>query len=363
MFPPEATALLSQRTPAVFTTMLPDGSPHSVVVGVMLDGDELVTNTVPTAKRLTNLRADPRVTVIVIDPSSPMRYLEVRGTATIMEQSAEDVAKLLAHHAVERGDAPQEASSGQPAVAVLQVRVTPVKVNFYEFNPSQLGPEASARRRSGGSSGGPNAGPQEAGDGVALIPPDGVLRDDLDGRWIEFERAVDHSAEAVWAALTDPRRLVLWQHPVEFFPELREGATVYAHLNPQAKAFALGKVIECKPPHSLAFRWTTTHPMLSPDLTLSYLFEGGTLKVRYGPFSRQDAVIPMAASLHIHLDHLERAITTPEDELPSPPWPSVSVVTQSGQMRFAAEAYGDKYPLMRGPGPGGVHGAGRPPAA
>ncbi|MDX6742003.1 SRPBCC domain-containing protein [Actinocorallia sp. A-T 12471] len=176
--------------------------------------------------------------------------------------------------------------------------------------------------------------------------PDGVIRDDADGRWIEFSRPVAHPADAVWAALTDPRRLVLWQHPVEFFPELREGATVYAHLNPGANAFALGKVVRCEPPHTLVFRWTTTHPKLSPDLTLSYTLEEDALHVSYGPFAPQDAVLPMTASLHIHLDHLAVAITTPDASLPSPPYAGPSVVTRSGLMRPTTAAYAAKHPHL-----------------
>jgi PPOX class probable F420-dependent enzyme len=347
MFQPEVAELLSTRVPAVFTTLLPDGSPHSVVAGVWADGDQLVTNTVPTAKRLENLRADPRVNVVVIDPSSPMRYVEIRGTAAIRESTPEEVAALLEKHAAERGGAAPDAQE-RPEVTVLQVRVTPTKVNYQKFNPATLGPEARQRAAAARV-------PQDAA--AAVTSPDGIIRDDEEGRWIEFQRQPGHSAEAVWAALTEPRRLVLWQHPVEFFPDLREGATVYAHLNPEAKAFALGKVTVLRPPHALAFRWTTTHPMLSPDVTLSYTFENGTLRIRYGPFGKEDAVIPMAASLHIHLDHLDLAVTTPDSQLPDPPWPQPSVVTKSGQMRPTIGAYAAKYPeLMKGP-------EGRPAAA
>ncbi|MFC8824254.1 pyridoxamine 5'-phosphate oxidase family protein [Streptomyces sp. NPDC057137] len=356
MFPPEAAALLSTKTPATFTTLLPDGSPHSVVSGVVLEGDQLVTNTAPTAKRLKNLKADPRVNVLIIDPASPMRYVEVRGTATVHELPQEQKARLLQGHAQEGGTA-APTDQEQAAVTVLQIRVTPSKVTYHSFDPRQLGP--AARQRPDGRPGGrPDAG-APAGDEVPRTAPDGVVREDEAGRWIEFERTVSHAPEAVWAALTEPARLVLWQHPVEFFPELREGATVYAHLNPQAKAFALGKVTLVEPAHALAFRWTTTHPALSPDVTLSYVLTDGALKVSYGPFGKDDAVLPMMASLHIHLDHLDLAITTPDSELPAAPWPEVSVVTKSGRMQPTIGEYAKAHPELGG-GPGGPGGPGRP---
>ncbi|MFJ6730136.1 pyridoxamine 5'-phosphate oxidase family protein [Streptomyces sp. NPDC091281] len=351
MFPPEAAALLSSKTPATFTTLLPDGSPHSVVAGVVLDGDQLVSNTAPTAKRLKNIQADPRVNVLVIDPASPMRYVEVRGTATVHELQREQKARLLEGHAEEGGTAaPTERE--QAEVTVLQIRVTPSKVAFHSFDPRQLGP--ANRQRPGGRP----AGSAPEGDAVPETAPDGVVREDEAGRWIEFARPVAHAPEAVWAALTDPARLTLWQHPVDFFPELREGATVYAHLNPQTKAFALGKVTRVDPPHALTFRWTTTHPALSPDLMLSYVLDDGVLKVSYGPFGKDDAVLPMMASFHVHLDHLDLAVTTPDGALPAPPWPEVSVVTKSGRMQSTVGAYAAARPeLAGGPGrPGGPGG-------
>jgi hypothetical protein len=60
---------------------------------------------------------------------------------------------------------------------------------------------------------------------------DGEIVKDDEGYWIVFERQLNHSPEAIWAALTEPRRLAAWEHPVEYFPELREGATIYALLN------------------------------------------------------------------------------------------------------------------------------------
>ena len=72
--------------------------------------------------------------------------------------------------------------------------------------------------------------------------------------------------EAVFDALTNPRRLVLWEHPVEYFPRLEVGATIFARLNMEVGAVALGKIIEVDPPRAFAFRWTTNNPMLPPEL-------------------------------------------------------------------------------------------------
>jgi hypothetical protein len=138
--------------------------------------------------------------------------------------------------------------------------------------------------------------------------------------------------------------LVLWEHPVQFFPELKVGATIYAQLNQEVNAIALGRVMEIDPPKRFAFRWTTNNPMLPPEFNLRYTIgDDGFLHVRIGPFGPTNGIVPLLASIHIHLDHLEGAITTADDDLPSPPWPEVSVVTRSGRFPEMARLYVQKF--------------------
>jgi uncharacterized protein YndB with AHSA1/START domain len=173
---------------------------------------------------------------------------------------------------------------------------------------------------------------------------DGTIVKDPDGYWIEFHRPVSHPPNEVWAALTDPRRLVIWEHPVEYFPKLQVGATIYAHLNYQVNAIALGKVTEVQPPRVFSFRWTTNNPMLPPEFNLRYeLNNEQVLSIRSGPFAPGNGALHLLASIHIHLDHLDEAITMPEEDLPKEPWPEVSVVTRSGRFPDIARQYMEKF--------------------
>jgi uncharacterized protein YndB with AHSA1/START domain len=175
---------------------------------------------------------------------------------------------------------------------------------------------------------------------------DGEITRSDDGYRIEFERTLGHDVNAVFAALTEPRRLAVWEHPVEYFPELRVGATIYAHLNPQAKAFALGKVTVFEPPHSFAFRWTTNNPTLPPEFTITFVAQPDNSEtvVRQvaGPFGEGYQLIGLMTSIHIHLDHLEEAVVMPVEDLPSEPWPEISAVTRDGRMRVIAQQYEQK---------------------
>ena len=340
-FSPEVIELLSQRVISVITTLLPTGDPHSVIAGVVLDGDQLVSHTGPAARRLRNLRADPRINVIAVDPHNPMKYVEVRGTATLQEISNQQQRHArFEEHATKYG-LPKEAGEIGQGVQVVQIRIKPHKVNFFDLQRSPMGPATQQQRRRLAPPGG-GADPVDA----APIEADGIVRAESDGQWIEFSRSVRASAQAVWAALTDPRRLVLWQHPVEFLPELRLGATIFAQLNPQARAVALGKVTELDEPRRFGFRWTTNNPLLPPEFGISYVNDGDTLRVRSGPFPGGPGAVLLAASIHIHLDHLNIAIDTPDRDLPAPPWPQISVVTRSGRMQATARAYLDKHPKL-----------------
>ncbi|MFE4832876.1 TIGR03618 family F420-dependent PPOX class oxidoreductase [Streptomyces sp. NPDC056672] len=147
MFSEEVVALLSKRVTGVITTLLPDGSPHSVIAGVVIEGDELVSHTGPGARRLENLRADPRINIIAIDPETPMRYLEVRGTAVIEETRGADLVQTFKDHA-EKYDLPEEAGRVAPEATVVKIRVTPKKIGYHDLDPSRMGPERLQNRRS-----------------------------------------------------------------------------------------------------------------------------------------------------------------------------------------------------------------------
>ncbi|MGW2054315.1 TIGR03618 family F420-dependent PPOX class oxidoreductase [Streptomyces sp. NPDC001840] len=146
MFSEEVVALLSKRVTGVITTLLADGSPHSVIAGVVIEGDELVSHTGPGARRLDNLRADPRINIIAIDPETPMRYVEVRGTAVIEETKGADLVQTFKDHA-EKYDLPEEAGRVAPEATVVKIRVTPKKIGYHDLDPSRMGPERLQNRR------------------------------------------------------------------------------------------------------------------------------------------------------------------------------------------------------------------------
>ncbi len=71
--------LFQQPVHGVLTTMMPDGVPQSSIVWVDYDGEDVLINTTLERQKGRNMQANPKVTVLVIDPSNSSRWIEVRG--------------------------------------------------------------------------------------------------------------------------------------------------------------------------------------------------------------------------------------------------------------------------------------------
>ncbi|GAB3419846.1 PPOX class F420-dependent oxidoreductase [Flindersiella endophytica] len=68
---------------AVLSTIEPDGRPHSTVVWVKRDEDDLLFALPMSRRKIANLKRDPRATVVVFDRADPYVSAQVQGTATI----------------------------------------------------------------------------------------------------------------------------------------------------------------------------------------------------------------------------------------------------------------------------------------
>jgi PPOX class probable F420-dependent enzyme len=78
-------------------TLMPDGRPQVTPVWVDYDGRFLRFNSARGRQKDRNVRRDPRVSVSLMDPENPYRYLEVRGRVVeITENGADDHIDKLA---------------------------------------------------------------------------------------------------------------------------------------------------------------------------------------------------------------------------------------------------------------------------
>jgi PPOX class probable F420-dependent enzyme len=81
---------LEQPYVGVVTDLRPDGSPHSTVVWVDVDDDGVSFNTARPRAKPRHLEADPRVSLVVVDPGDPYRWIAITGTTTLIDEGAND---------------------------------------------------------------------------------------------------------------------------------------------------------------------------------------------------------------------------------------------------------------------------------
>jgi PPOX class probable F420-dependent enzyme len=63
----------------VLTTMMPDDTLQSSIIWVDYDGEYVLINTTLERQKGKNMRANPKVAILVIDPKDSSRWIEVRG--------------------------------------------------------------------------------------------------------------------------------------------------------------------------------------------------------------------------------------------------------------------------------------------
>lgn len=80
--------LLVQPVHGVLTTMMPDGQPQSSLVWCDTDGEVVRVNTTCERQKGRNMLADPRVSLVVIDPQDSSRWIEIRGAVEIVYDGA-----------------------------------------------------------------------------------------------------------------------------------------------------------------------------------------------------------------------------------------------------------------------------------
>ncbi len=125
--------LLQKPVHGVLTTMMPDGTPQSSIVWVDYDGKYVLINTTLERQKGRNMRANPKVALLVIDPKDGSRWVEVRGQVREMTRDGAEAHadKLTQRYAAKRhfyGDIyPVEQKQKETRVTV---KIEPLKVSL-----------------------------------------------------------------------------------------------------------------------------------------------------------------------------------------------------------------------------------------
>lgn len=78
--------LLEGSVTVGFTTMLPNGQPQSTPVWCDYDGTHVLINSAVGRRKDKNIRLNPKVTVLAIDPKDERRWVEIRGVVEVITE-------------------------------------------------------------------------------------------------------------------------------------------------------------------------------------------------------------------------------------------------------------------------------------
>ena len=72
----------------VLTSLMPDGQPQSCLVWCNYDGECACVNTSRERQKGRNLKRNPKVSLLIVDPDDTSRFIEIRGEAELIEAGA-----------------------------------------------------------------------------------------------------------------------------------------------------------------------------------------------------------------------------------------------------------------------------------
>jgi PPOX class probable F420-dependent enzyme len=120
--------ILDGKAFVTLATIQPDGSPQVSPVWVKRDGDELLISTTVDRRKYRNLKRDPRVSVVVLDPEMPYNYAEIRGSVEMTGEGGRELIDELARkYSGKASYAEFNPSAAQDAPRV-NVRIVPRKI-------------------------------------------------------------------------------------------------------------------------------------------------------------------------------------------------------------------------------------------
>ena len=126
----QARSFLQQPFVGEVTTLRNDGSPHTTVVWVDVDTDEVIFNTAVGRAKERHLRNDPRISLIVVDPENPYRWVSVSGKAELDTTGADDEIDKLAKKYLGQDRYPWRSADEQR----ISVKIRPEQVDAAGFD-------------------------------------------------------------------------------------------------------------------------------------------------------------------------------------------------------------------------------------
>jgi PPOX class probable F420-dependent enzyme len=114
----------------VVTTLRADGSPHSTVVWLEQADGEVSFNTATGRAKERHLAADPRVSLVVIDPQNAFQWIAISGSAEVTTDDADPQIDRLAKKYIGQDEYPWRSETEER----LKVKIRPEKIDASGFD-------------------------------------------------------------------------------------------------------------------------------------------------------------------------------------------------------------------------------------
>jgi PPOX class probable F420-dependent enzyme len=114
----------------VVTTLREDGSPHSTIVWVDVEGDKVSFNTALGRAKPKHLEHDPRASLLMVDPNNAFKWVAVSGPAELTEEGADAQIDKLAKKYLGKDKYPWR----NPDETRVKVLIEPEKVDAAGFD-------------------------------------------------------------------------------------------------------------------------------------------------------------------------------------------------------------------------------------
>jgi PPOX class probable F420-dependent enzyme len=124
LIPERYQDILASNAVAHVATIGPKGEPQSSPVWFDWDGTSLRFGQAEGRQKQRNLQRQPLVAVSITDPQNPYRYIEIRGTA----QVTEDTNRAFTNSLAKKYTGQDEMSMYPPETKFVVVTITPERV-------------------------------------------------------------------------------------------------------------------------------------------------------------------------------------------------------------------------------------------
>jgi PPOX class probable F420-dependent enzyme len=97
--PPHLQEVLAKPNPAIIGTVRPDGKPNTVATWYVWQDGHVVVNMDEGRRRLEYLRANPNVSLTVLDGDEWYRHITLHGRATLRDDpDLADIDRISTHY-------------------------------------------------------------------------------------------------------------------------------------------------------------------------------------------------------------------------------------------------------------------------